>query len=238
MRNALCIIPARGGSKRIPRKNLLPLAGKPLLAYTIEAALKSGVFLDVVVSSDDQEILGLAGSLGAVADIRPEELSGDTIRFVQVVEEYLLRPGMRQKYETIAGMLPTCPFRTAEDVRRAFDLFSQQAGNGYLLSVTEYDFPPQLALDFAEDGVTLTMRDPVMYGKTTRSQSIGKSYHPNGAIYLASVDGFLREKTFFANPMFGYLMPAERSFDIDYPYQFAIAEAMMQEQIKGGLHGI
>lgn len=235
MKNALCIIPARGGSKRIPRKNLLPLAGKPLLAYTIEAALKSGVFADVVLSSDDQEILELAKSLGAVADQRPEDLSGDTIRFVQVVEEYLLRPGMRQKYDVIAGMLPTCPFRTAEDIRSAFEIFSRQAGDAYLFSVTEYDFPPQLALDFAEDGAMLTMRDPATYAKTTRSQSIGKSYHPNGAIYLAPVDGFLREKTFFANPMFGYLMPAERSFDIDYPYQFAIAEAMMQEQIKGAL---
>lgn len=235
MKNVLCIIPARGGSKRIPRKNLLPLAGKPLLAYTLEAALKSGVFLDVVVSSDDHEILELAKSLGAVADQRPQELSGDTIRFVQVVEEYLLRPGMDRKYEAVAGMLPTCPFRTSEDVRSAFDIFAQRDGDVYLLSVTEYDFPPQLALDFAEDGVSLTMRDPGTYAKTTRSQSIGKSYHPNGAIYLASVSGFLREKTFFADPMLGYLMPAERSFDIDYPYQFAIAEAMMQERIQGGL---
>lgn len=234
MKNVLCIIPARGGSKRIPRKNLLPLAGSPLLAYTIDAALSSNVFIDVVVSSDDHEILELAKSLGAITDTRPEYLSGDGTRFVEVVEEYLLRDDMRKKYDAVAGMLPTCPFRTAEDVSNAFDIFSNQSGDAYLISVTEYDFPPQLALDFDEDGVVMTMRDPATYGKTTRSQSIDKSYHPNGAIYLASVEGFLREKTFFANPMFGYLMPAERSFDIDYPYQFAIAEAMMKEKTQGG----
>jgi CMP-N-acetylneuraminic acid synthetase len=73
------------------------------------------------------------------------------------------------------------------------------------------------------------MRDPETYARTTRSQSLRKSYHPNGAIYLASVEGFLREKTFFAEPLLGYVMPANRSFDIDYPYQFRIAELMMKE---------
>jgi CMP-N,N'-diacetyllegionaminic acid synthase len=229
MTKTLCFIPARGGSKRIPRKNLLPLAGKPLLAYTIEAALQAQVFEDVVVSSDDQEILNLAASLGAFPDRRPEVLCGDMIRFVQVVEEYLLRPGMRERYRNIASMLPTCPFRTAEDVRNAFELFARQDGDRVLMAVTGYDFPPQLALELAEDGVTLAMREPETYGRTTRSQSIRKAYHPNGAIYIATVEGFLRERTFFAEPLLGYVMPPERSFDIDYPYQFKIAEIIMTE---------
>src|SRR5690349_14669727 len=135
MKRALCILPARGGSKRIPRKNLLPLAGKPLLAYSAEAALKSGMFADVAVSSDEDEILELARSLGATPDRRPDELSGDTVRFVQVVEEYLGRPGMVEKYDTVAGVLPTCPFRTVDDVRNAMQLFSQQAGEVFLISV-------------------------------------------------------------------------------------------------------
>lgn len=232
MTKMLCFIPARGGSKRIPRKNLLPLAGKPLLAYTVEAALHSGVFEQVVVSSDDREILDLAASLGAIADPRPESLSGDKIRFVQVIEEYLLRPGIRQKHDSIASMLPTCPFRTVEDVQEAVGLFRQKGGEVFLLAVTEYDFPPQLALDFAEDGMTLSMRDPATYGRTTRSQSLGVAYHPNGAIYIASVDGFLREKTFFADPLLGYEMSPQRSFDIDYPHQFKIAEIMMRERLN------
>lgn len=232
MTKMLCLIPARGGSKRIPRKNLLPLAGKPLLAYTIEAALNAELFEQVVVSSDDQEILDLAASLGASADRRPESLSGDKIRFVQVIEEYLLRPGIRHEYDSIASMLPTCPFRTGEDVRGAVDLFLQKGGEAFLIAVTEYDFPPQLALDFSADGTTLSMRDPATYGRTTRSQSLGTAYHPNGAIYIASVEGFLREQTFFADPLLGYEMSPERSFDIDYPYQFKIAEIIMTERLN------
>lgn len=233
LKKTLCIIPARGGSKRIPRKNLLPLAGKPLLAYSIEAAKEAGVFEEVVVSSDDEEILALADTLGVSSDWRPEQLSGDTVRFVEVIEEYLLRPGVREEYKNIASMLPTCPFRTVDDVRESYRLFSQKAEDRFLVAVTEYDFPPQLAMDVAEDGMTLSMRDPDTYGRTTRSQSLGKAYHPNGAIYLATVDGFLREKTFFSQPLLGYVMPPERSFDIDYPYQFEIAELMMKEMPQG-----
>jgi len=228
----ICVIPARGGSKRIPRKNLLRLAGKPLLAYSIEAATGAGVFEDVVVSSDDEEILALADSLGVVPDRRPERLSGDEIHFVEVIEEYLLRPEVRQEYQNISCMLPTCPFRTVHDVYVAHELFVRQAPDVSLIAVTEYDFPPQLALDLAEDEMTLSMRDPDTYRRTTRSQSLGKAYHPNGAIYLATVEGFLREQTFFADPIIGYVIPPSRSFDIDYPHQFWIAECMMKELEK------
>jgi CMP-N-acetylneuraminic acid synthetase len=208
---------------------LLPLAGKPLLAYSIEAAKQAGVFEEVVVSSDDDEILALTDTLGVSSDRRPEQLSGDTVRFVEVIEEYLLRPGVREEYKHVASMLPTCPFRTVDDVRESYRLFGQKTEDRFLVAVTEYDFPPQLAMDMSEDGMTLSMRDPETYGRTTRSQSLGKAYHPNGAIYLATVDGFLREKTFFSQPLLGYVMPPERSFDIDYPYQFEIAELMMKE---------
>jgi CMP-N-acetylneuraminic acid synthetase len=108
----------------------------------------------------------------------------------------------------------------------------EQAGDVFLIAVKEYDFPPQLALNLAEDGITLSMREPDTYGHTTRSQSLGKAYHPNGAIYLATVEGFLREQTFFADPMIGYVIPPSRSFDIDYPHQFWIAECMMKELEK------
>ncbi len=227
-KKTLCIIPARGGSKRIPRKNILPLAGKPLLAYTVSPALEADIFKDVVVSSEDDEILELAAALGAVADRRPSALCADTIRAVQVVEEYLLRDGVKEKYKNVANMLPTCPFRTVADIRSAYDLFTKQTDDVFLTSVTEYGFPPQLAFDLDEDGRSLIMRDPATYRRTTRSQDISTCYHSNGCIYLATVDGFLREKTFFADPLIGYVMPPERSFDIDYPYQFTIAELMMQ----------
>jgi CMP-N-acetylneuraminic acid synthetase len=228
----LCIIPARGGSKRIPRKNLLPLAGKALLGYSIEVAAQAGLFEDVIVSSDDEEILQLAESMGVGTDRRPETLSGDNIRFVEVLKEYLLRSEIRGRYENIACMLPTCPFRTLEDVQNAYRLFAEHPDEGFLVAVTEYDFPIQLALDLDKNSMTLSMRDPETYAQTTRSQSLSKTYHPNGAIYLATIASFLRTGTFFSHPLIGYVMPPSRSFDIDDPYQFRIAECMMREMAQ------
>ena len=151
MSNILCLIPARGGSRRVPRKNVLPLAGKPLLAYTLEAAIDSGVFADVVVSSDDAEILAVAREWGAGTDERAASLAGDTVPMVRVAEEYLRRDGMNTRYDHVAVMLPTCPFRTAEDVRRAAALYARQTGDVSLIAVTNYEFPPQLAMTIAED---------------------------------------------------------------------------------------
>ncbi|MDZ4700572.1 MAG: acylneuraminate cytidylyltransferase family protein [Rhodothermales bacterium] len=230
MSNILCLIPARGGSRRVPRKNVLPLAGKPLLAYTLEAAIDSGVFADVVVSSDDAEILAVAREWGAGTDERAASLAGDTVPMVRVAEEYLRRDGMNTRYDHVAVMLPTCPFRTAEDVRRAAALYARQTGDVSLIAVTNYEFPPQLAMTIAEDA-GLAMREPETYLRTTRSQSIDTAYHPNGALYMASVTRFLANGTFFHEPMVGYAMPPERSLDIDYPYQFQMAEALMQERL-------
>lgn len=236
MNKILCLIPARGGSKRIPGKNLLPLAGKPLLAYTIETALAAKLFSDIVVSSDDDQILQLASSYGITVDRRPDALCGDMVDSYDVVVEYLERPHVRGKYEHVAKLLPTCPFRLPEDLQGACNLYHQHGEDCFLIAVTEYDFPIQLALDFAEDGLEMEMREPAVYRRTVTSQALGKTYHPNGAIYLAPVKAFLRERTFFAQPLVGYEMPVERSFDIDYPYQFKIAEIMMQERNRT-VHG-
>lgn len=225
----LCLIPARGGSKRIPRKNVLPLAGKPLLSYSIDVAIAANLFADIVVSSDDDEILQIAQDAGVGGDRRPEALSQDTTRFVEVVAEYLQRPAIVDRYANVAVLLPTCPFRSVEDMQAAWRTFDHHQRQGFLIGVTDYDFPPQLALDLGQDDL-LTMRDPATYGRTTRSQSLGQAYHPNGAIYLATVESFLRAKTFFGDPLWAHVMPAERSFDIDYPYQWKIAEYLITQR--------
>ncbi|MDP4685761.1 MAG: hypothetical protein NWS53_02645, partial [Salibacteraceae bacterium] len=133
------------------------------------------------------------------------------------------------KYDTVCALLPTCPFRLSSDISNAFDLF-EKSDCPFLIGATEYDFPIQLALrkqnqsdimmPYFEDGY-----------KVTRSQDIEKTYHPNGAIYLATVQAFLENGTFFANEMLTYVMPAIRSFDIDYPWQFELAEIIAQKQL-------
>lgn len=228
--STVCLIPARGGSKRIPRKNLRLLGGKPLLAYAIDNARDAGVFDEIAVSSDDPEILALAEQCGVRADRRPEHLSGDMTKFVEVLEEYLRRPESA-RFQHFAGLLPTCPFRTAEDVRAALTL-STEHPEAFVIGVTAYDFPPQLAMTFEPTTNVLTMCEPETYRFTTRSQSLGTLHHPNGSIYCGRIARFLETGTYFEPPLVGYAMPPERSFDIDYPYQFEIAEAMLRARTQ------
>ncbi|HTF03199.1 MAG TPA: acylneuraminate cytidylyltransferase family protein [Bacteroidia bacterium] len=224
MSKSLCIIPARGGSKRIPRKNILPLNGRPLISYSIRAALDSGIFDEVIVSTEDAEISAIAQQEGALVDPRPAELAGDTVTKVQVVKEFLERGDHRTKYNFVTALLPTCPFRTAEHVKAAYEIMKQHPELPFLIGVTAYDFPIQLALTPADDvRMEMTFEDGY---KTTRSQDIGVRFHPNGAMYMATVDAFLRQGTFFNKEMLTYRMSAIRSFDIDYPYQFAMAEIL------------
>ncbi len=229
----LCVIPARGGSKRIPRKNMVPVAGKPLISYTIEAAVTSGVFNEIAVSSDEAEILAIAGEFGVKPMERPARLAGDLTRAVEVVEDYLCLEET-EGFQFVAMLLPTCPFRDAQDIQKAVRLIIDNEEFDFLTSVAPYDFPPQLALCLDKDGKMLTMREQQAYEHSTRSQSYGKYYRPNGAIYIAKVNRFLAEKTFFVNPMLAYVMPPERSFDIDTFSDLKIAEAMASNMDLGG----
>lgn len=227
MKKHLCIIPARGGSKRIPRKNILPLNGIPLIAYTIRAAKNSGAFDKIVVSTEDKEIASIALDEGVEVDDRPEHMAGDRVTKVQVVAEYIERTSAENEFENVSAMLPTCPFRTAEDVSNAIALFDSSPNKHFMIGVVAYEFPIQLALEkTSENEVKMTSEDGY---STTRSQNIEPRYHPNGSIYTAKIEAFKQTKTFFNPEMLAYEMPALRSFDIDYPYQFEIAEVMAKK---------
>lgn len=230
----LCFIPARGGSKRIPRKNIRLLAGKPLIQYTIDAALASQCFSDVFVSSDDDAILEIAEQCGAKVDRRPFEFSGDHVKAVEVVNEFIKRSAHRNLWEHIAMCMPTCPFRKTEDIIQALEVYSDGLSRcPRLIGVTKCDFPPQLALIKDEQTRLVDMREPEAYQFSTRSQDCQGLYFPNGSIYVSSVEAFLASGTFFGRPMLAYEMPAERSFDIDYPYQFDIAQCLMEQLTDG-----
>lgn len=226
-RKSICIIPARGGSKRIPRKNILPLNGVPLIAYTIRAAVQSGVFDEIIVSTEDKEIKEVALSEGVMVDDRPEHMAGDFVTKVQVVKEYLERKGNFDQDDVITALLPTCPFRTGNHLKEAFEIFQNNSELPFLIGVTEYEFPIQLALsDKGSHRMNMTFEDGY---NTTRSQNIEKRYHPNGAMYIAKVGAFLEKGTFFNEEMLTYQMSAIHSFDIDYTYQFEIAEVLAKK---------
>lgn len=226
----LCFIPARGGSKRIPGKNLRPLAGRPLISWTIAAAIKSDCFAKIVVSSDDEAILAIAAENGAVADRRSPELSGDRVRFVEVLEEFLTRPENAGKYTTVAVLLPTCPFRSELDIRAALALHLLEK-EAFVVSISAYEFPPDFACDFDEFYGTLSLRHPEVYARSTQSQSVAPAFHPNGAIYIGSVERFLETRSFFASPVLGSLLPPERALDLDHPHQWEIAEHLAQAYV-------
>jgi CMP-N,N'-diacetyllegionaminic acid synthase len=230
---AVCLIPARGGSKRIPGKNIRILAGQPLIKYTIDAALNSQCFSNVIVSSDDDSILEIAEQCGAGIDRRPADLSGDHIKAVEVIDEFLKRPAHINVWENIAMCMPTCPFRESDDIVQAMNLFLREAAKcPRLIGVTKCDFPPQLALTSKGVGTLVDMREPDAYQFSTRSQDCEQLFFPNGSIYVSKVSSFLSSGTFFGKPMLAYVMPAERSFDIDYPYQFDIAQCLMEMRIR------
>lgn len=229
MSKSLCIIPARGGSKRIPGKNLKPLNGKPLISHTIDSVVKAGVFDEIVVSSDDEQILNIAEESGVRADKRSLELSGDKVKAVEVIEEYLERNNCKDNFDFVFMVLPTCPFRSVGDVKNSFEQFVNNKSYDFLISVVEYDFPIELNMSFDDESLSLEIIDIEAYRRSTRSQEQRPFYHPNGAIYGAKVGKFLELKTFFTSNIMGYKMTQERSFDIDYPYQFKIAEIMAKE---------
>jgi N-acylneuraminate cytidylyltransferase len=226
MSKTVCIIPARGGSKRVPNKNKKELAGQPLLEYTLTSALKSDIFGEIIVSSGDKDILSIAENMNVSIDDRPQPLQKDTVRAVEVVEDLLKRRDIAADVSNVAMILPTCPFRTAGDIINAYDIYEQHDEEIPVVSIVQYDFPPTHALARSDDGL-IEYREPSRYEDTTRSQDIPDYYHPNGAVYLAPISTFLDHGKFYVEPIAGYCMPPERSIDIDEPHDFLIADLYM-----------
>ena len=219
----LCVIPARAGSKRIPRKNARVLGGLPLIVHTIRAAALSGVFSEIIVSTDDQEIAALAQQEQVTLDWRKAELASDTATAAQVVLEYLERPENLHRFQQVALLLPTCPFRTAQHIVEADALFKEQKAK-FLVAVTELDFPVAQALQVTEDG-RMKKAFPDLFS-STRSQDYPRHYRPNGALYFADVPALQTQRSFFNEPFVPYYMSALDSFDLDFEWQFHLADLM------------
>jgi CMP-N-acetylneuraminic acid synthetase len=221
----LCIIPSRGGSKRFPRKNIALLAGKPLLAYAVEAAVMSNIFGHVCVSSDDDEILGLARKYGATLALkRPKELSTDTAQ-VKDVCAYLLEDlaAQGQIYPEFAVLLVTNPFRTADDIIAAYDIFRRENAHS-VISLVAYSHPPQRAV-WAPKGFV----EPYFgldYMKQT--QLLDPLYRHDGSIIFARSEVFLKEREFYGTKVVPFFIPPERSVDIDRPLDLAWAEFLFK----------
>ena len=209
-KKVLAIIPARGGSKGLPRKNLLNLAGKPLITWTIESSLGSKYITKTIVSSDSDEILEVAKGYGSDILKRPDELATDTSSSEVVVKHAL--ESMEEKFEYVVLLQPTSPLRDTVDIDRAFEkLFSSDATA--LISVCEYD--NKILKAFKENGFGYIEGISNNQYPFMRRQDLPKTYMSNGAMYIVKADEFLKNDSFFTDKTISYPMDEIKSSDID-----------------------
>lgn len=218
----IAIIPARGGSKRIPRKNIRPFRGRPMISWSIEVALSSGLFDEVMVSTDDAEIADVARSCGAtVPFLRSVSNAGDMASTAAVLEEVLLAYESNGAHYTEACCIyPTAPFVSTADLQQGLD----QLASGHLdfvLPVTNFSFPIWRSLDRAPDGRT-TMFFP--QHRDARSQDLPTAYHDAGQWYWFRVAALLKERTVYGARTGSIILPATRVQDIDHEEDWIIAE--------------
>lgn len=225
--NAICVVPARANSKRFPGKNLALLEGKPLLAWTLEAAIESKCFSEVIVSTDGIDISNVAKAWGAdVPYLRPQELASDTASTVDVVLDIVSHSEKKCiRYDYICVLQPTSPLRRSQHIVEAFSLLSQRKANG-VISVAPVEHSPLWCNTLPSDGNMSNFLDSNIKGK--RSQDLPPYYRLNGAIYIISKSVLIKEKTLFpSSDIYAYVMDRFDSVDIDDPLDLKQAEIIL-----------
>jgi CMP-N,N'-diacetyllegionaminic acid synthase len=228
MRNYLAVITARSGSKGLPDKNIKILSGKPMLAYTIEAAKKSRVFDSIMVSTDSPEYASIACQYGAeVPFLRSEELSSDTASSWDVVLEVLKKyESIGKRFDCVALLQPTSPLRSYEDIIGAANLFKGRSA-GAVVSVCEIDHPAAW-MNTLDESLSMEQFIKQEY-KGKRRQDLPVYYRLNGAIYIVDCEFLIESQDLYRQGCYAYIMPCERSVDIDTINDFLYAEILMQK---------
>ena len=228
MKKILAVILARGGSKGIPGKNIIDVAGKPLLQYSIEAVAGLDEVVDCVVSSDDDAILKVAKDLGASVVERPSELAHDTATSESALEHAILESKKRlSDFDTILLLQPTSPLRTKIHVAEAIEKFSKRQRGHSLVSVAVSPKNPYL-FKHISDQETLKDMFPVPEDQDyPLARQANQAYYINGAIYLVSVDYFLKTKSLYCDNMNYYLMSKQDSLDVDDYFDLELARYLL-----------
>ena len=220
----ICMIPARGGSKRIPSKNIKAFNGKPIIAYSIEAALESNCFDQVIVSTDDNEIAEVARTYGAkVPFIRPAKLSNDyagTIPVIKHTIEWL--EGHNNTIDNVCCLYATAPFIQSQTISKAFQQLLESKAD-YCFSVTSFSFPIQRSIRITQDD-KVSMFYPDNFN--VRSQDLEEAYHDAGQFYWGKAQAFKDELPIFSEAASPYILPRYLVQDIDTTEDWIRAEAM------------
>ena len=223
--STIAVIPARGGSKRIPRKNVRPFCGKPMIVWPISAVLDSGVFDAVIVSTDDDEIASVASSAGAeVPFVRPAELCDDHTATMPVIAHAIRWwEQSRGPLEFCCCVYATAPFLRPEYIRQGFDILRENPNADFAFSVTSYAFPIFRSLQITQGG-RVRMLWPE--NELKRSQDLPEAWHDAGQFYWGRRDAFFGDKGFFSSNSYPVVLPMHLVQDIDTPENWARAERM------------
>ncbi len=223
----MAIIPARGGSKGLPRKNIMLLDGKPLIAYTIIVAKKSHIFDRIIVSTDNNEIAEIAKKYGAeVPFIRPTELATDKADSMDVVIhalKWFKEKG--KKFDYIMKLQPTSPLRTVQDLIKSMELIIEKDGDS-VISVSECEHHPLWSNKLDPDLKMSNFIDEDIKGKNR--QELPKYYRVNGVIFISKVDTLLNTTDWYGEKSYAYIMDSKRALDIDSEIDFYLAELMQK----------
>ncbi|MFA5743022.1 MAG: acylneuraminate cytidylyltransferase family protein [Candidatus Paceibacterota bacterium] len=225
----LAIIPARGGSKRIPKKNIRLLAGKPLIYYSIASGLESEYIDRVVVSTEDDEVAAIAKKYKAEVVKRPKKLAGDKSKTIDAVFHAIQELGKKGYRPDIVVLLqPTSPLRTSVDVDQAIELFLKNKCDS-VVGVRELDHPLYWTLKIDKGSLL-----PLFGWENVkiRSQDAPKNYVSNGAIFVITPESLEKNKGFFTKKTSAYIMPAEKSTDIDAESDFKLAELILKSYAR------
>lgn len=222
----IAIIPARGGSKGLPGKNIKPLRGKPMIAYTIEEALKSKYISEVIISTDCKEIEKIAVEYGAKSPfLRPEKLASDAAKaidnYIYTVER--LNYEFNYNIKNIVVLQPTSPLRTVEDIDGAIKLFKDKNADS-VVSYTEEQHPIEWHKYITKDGKF----ENIFKESLSNRQEIKKSYYPNGAVFVFDYD-LIKQHKYYSENSYAYIMPRNRSVDVDTLEDFKYIEFLMGE---------
>lgn len=227
----VCLIPAKSASTRLLKKNILKIAGKELLYYPIRAAKDAGLFGEhIYVSTESEEISQIAERYGAVAHMRDAKLAHDPFGVADVTLEFLDRNSVYKTFHNITILLPTSPMILAQDVINAFRVYTE-GGFKYLMSVAESGHNAFRSVLLKNGEIEPLFTEQIR----KKSQELDKTYSINGAVTIMNVEDFLMTKDYFTFPLGAYVMPIERSIDIDTEFDYKLAKIMMESAaIKDG----
>lgn len=225
----IAIIPARGGSKGLPGKNIRPLNGKPLISYTVETALQAKHIDRVIISTDDEEIAKVAVMYGAeLPFMRPTELASDT---AMAIDNYIYTVNRLEKesgktIDSIVVLQPTSPLRIAEDIDGAVELFLKKNADS-VISYTQEAHPVSWHKYLDNEGRFVNLFNDNIANR----QENRVSYYPNGAVYVFKTK-LIRERKYYTDKSYAYVMPRNRSIDIDFMEDFEYAEFLLKRKLS------